>query len=171
MAAMSMASRVSIMTATSSVSVLPPLAGVLVAALKALGCGPWVKPDGCTVIMPGWMLSRPQIAPVDAHDAEIAVPADRIQWIEREGDGRELAAPLDRDLPGALVLLRLEGVVDPGRVENRRVEDRMAADQALLRQGEVVVGCLDHQRHGGFGGRQPPHRAARDHDVVAVAII
>ena len=29
-----------------------------VAALNAFGCGPCVKPDGCTVIMPGWMLSR-----------------------------------------------------------------------------------------------------------------
>jgi len=99
------------------------------------------------------------------------MPADRIQRIEREGHGRKLVAAFHRHFPGAFVLLGAEGVVDPGRVEHRRIEDRMPADQTLLRQGEVVVGRLDHQRRGGLGGREPPHRAARDHEVVAVVIV
>ena len=113
---------------------------------------------------------RPQVAPVDAHHAEIAMPADGIQRIEREGDGRQCVAPLHRHRPGALVLLRLEDLVDMRRVEHRRIEDRVPADQPLLGQREMIVRRLDHERGRRCGWRQAPHRAARDHDVVAVTI-
>ena len=88
------------------------------------------------------------------------------------GHGRERVAALDRDLPGALVLLRLEGVVDLRRVEHRRIEDRMAAERCRCPAGcswslvaSIISACVRLLR------LQPPHRAARDHDVVAVAIL
>src|SRR5215204_1298883 len=117
MAAMSMASRVSIMTATSSVSVLPPFVAAEEAALV-------IEDDLVEIIvvveerqaqrfrvalqrprhegadhepagherrvrrrrqMGAMAHQRTKIAPVDKHDAEIAVPADHVQRVEREG--------------------------------------------------------------------------------------
>ena len=66
-------------------------------------------------------------------DREVAVPADRIQRVERIGDDRQLAAPLDRHAPLVLALLGAERVVDLRRVQHRRVEQGVAADHAAVR--------------------------------------
>ncbi len=111
---------------------------------------------------------RPQVAHVDPHHRQLAVPAHRVERVERIGDQRHGVAPLHLDLPLGLVrLLREELGVDARRVEHRGVEDRVVAHEALVRQLVASVGGLDHQQVEWCSGLDPPHRAARQHEVVA----
>ena len=65
-------------------------------------------------------------------------------------------------------LLRAERVVDARRVEHRRIEDRVRPDESLLGQHVARVAGFDHAaRSIGAVGLEPPHRAARQHHVVA----
>ena len=113
---------------------------------------------------------RADVAPVEPHHGVVAVPAHRIQRVERVGDGADLVASLDTDLPSALVLLGLEGVVETRVVEHRRIEDRLWAEQALVRQLVGAVGVLDQQEVAGRARFDAPGGTARDHQIVAVAV-
>ncbi len=112
---------------------------------------------------------RADVAPVELHDGQIALPADRIQRIEWIGDRRSLVAPLHLQRPFA-VALRLERRVELRRIQRCRIEDRVRPQYAALRQPIAAVRRLDQQGGGGGLGLQPPHRAARQQQIVALAI-
>lgn len=114
---------------------------------------------------------RANIAPVKAYHGVVTVPADHVQRVVGVGHGADLAAPLDADLPGVLVLLRLEGVVDMRVLQHRQVEDRLRAEQALVRQLIGAVGVLDQQEVARCAGLDAPGGATGDQQVVAVAVL
>ena len=99
---------------------------------------------------------RADIAPVDAHRQIVAVPADGIERIIGEGDGRETVMPLDHDFPWLLALLRFEGFVDGGHIEHGRVENAPARRPGLyraagsrrwsLRSAGKLAGCAHSTR-------------------------
>ena len=103
------------------------------------------------------------IAPIEPHGQEIAVPANRVQGIVGIGDGRERVAALDAHRPFLALalggLLRLEDLIDRGHVEDGGIEDRRAAHQALLREPIAVVCGLDHEEHRGPLALEAPLRA------------
>ena len=111
---------------------------------------------------------RADFAHIELGHREVAVPADGVERIEGEGRAADSAAPLDPHLPCARPLLGAEGVVDARQDERSRVEYRMAADHALLRQPVEAAGRLDQQRLDRPFGVEPPHGAARDDDIVAL---
>ena len=81
------------------------------------------------------------------------------------------AAALDRHFPFALVGLRAEGIVDLRRVEHRRIEDARAARGCRVPAAcsEPFVASISSATRARLGF-EPPHRAARQHDIIAVAI-
>ncbi len=84
------------------------------------------------------------------------------------GDQRHLAAPLDLDHPRTrLGLLGGERSVKLRHIEQRRVEDRVVPDQALVRKHVARVRRLDQQKVHRRGAVDAPHRAARHDHVVA----
>jgi hypothetical protein len=109
------------------------------------------------------------IPPVDPHRAEIALPADGIQWVEGEGDTAQLAATFNHHIPLGLVLLRPETLIQSRDIQCRRVKNGMRAHQPLVRQLVTGIGGLDQQQADRFAAFQAPHGATRQDDVVTLA--
>ncbi len=55
---------------------------------------------------------RTNIAPVEAHHREIAMPTHRIQWIKRESNGADLPVAFHLHLRLLLRILRSELIID-----------------------------------------------------------
>ena len=72
------------------------------------------------------------VPPVELHRHECAMPAHRVQRVERVGDGGYLPAPLDEHTPGRLALLGPKEIVHRGCLQNSGVEYCMAAHHAFL---------------------------------------
>src|SRR5450759_2451732 len=78
---------------------------------------------------------RTDVAHVDARYAEIAVPADGVEWIERIRDGGDSCAALDAHLPArAVALLRVKCSVELRYIEHCSIKERMRSDEPFLRQ-------------------------------------
>src|SRR5216683_5857620 len=113
---------------------------------------------------------RAQIAPVDAHRRKVALPADRVERVEWVGHRREVIAPFDVDAPSAIsLLLCSKGGIDRRYVEHGGIEDRVGAEHALVGQAVAVVRRLDEENGHGTIAFDPPHRAAGQYDIIAVA--
>ncbi len=111
---------------------------------------------------------RPDVLDVDAHDRKVAMPAGRVERIERISYDRDCVVALDAHLPRAIVaLLRDEGSVHRRNIEHRRIEDCVRAEHALVRQRVAGVRGFDEHRGQRLLRLDPPHRAARNDDIVA----
>ncbi len=78
------------------------------------------------------------------------------------------AAPLHLHAPLLRVaLLGAECIVDLRNVEHRGIEQRVRAHEPLLRQRVARVGRFDGEHGERRRAVHAPHRAARNHDVVA----
>ena len=106
------------------------------------------------------------VAHIQSHWVEIALPAHRVQRVVGEGDGGDAVAPFDPDFPSPRSILRLEGFVDLGRVEHARVEGHVLAQRPAIRQRIGRAGGFDQQHVGRVDRRNAPHRSTRQHDVV-----
>ena len=91
---------------------------------------------------------RADVLHVDAHHREIAVPAHRIQRIERIGDGGDRAAPLHLHLPLLAARSAARGTRRPccGMSSIAGSKMRVRADEPFLRQRVAGVGRLDGER-------------------------
>src|SRR3989344_4758127 len=112
---------------------------------------------------------RANIAPVEAYHGVVAMPADHIQWVVGVSHSADLTTTLDANLPGVLVLLGLEGVIDARMIEHCRVEDRLRAEQALVRQLISTIGAFDQQHKGRLAGLYAPRGATRNQRAIALA--
>jgi hypothetical protein len=97
-----------------------------------------------------------------------AVPAGRVERIERIDHGRDLAAAADQHPPFIFVLLGLERLVDLRRLQHGFVIDCMPADHAAIRRLDGAVGAFEQQHGHRLRTLDPPHGRARQHDVVAL---
>src|SRR5262249_28470920 len=98
----------------------------------------------------GWYMvtmahHRSNVAPVEPHGREVALPAYGIERVERIGDRRDRTAALHLDTPFHFALLCAELVVQLRRIERCRVEERVRAKYAAVGQLVAAVCRLDHQ--------------------------
>ena len=111
---------------------------------------------------------RPYIAHVDAHDGQIALPANGVERIEGIGNHGRRAASFDFDAPfPAVALLRAEGVIDTWGVEHAGIEYGVLAEQSFLRELVAGIAGLHQQCGDRFADVDAPHGAAWNHDIVA----
>src|SRR3954453_5231509 len=108
--------------------------------------------------------NRPNIPHVDFPDSQIALPADHVNGVERVDYLRDLALPLDADLPLAIVIQVWGGLWGN---DHAGIVQRVVADQALV--GLVELGPrLDDQEEIVLRLRkQPVSYGARKDDVVS----
>ncbi len=115
---------------------------------------------------------RPQIAPVDAHHAEVAMPAHRIERIEQD------RSPSKAGCAASPIPSRCARPAGRGRHRrcaacrvspDRRWRDVRPRPFSGRVKWSLVASIINENR--GLGRLQAPHRAARDHQVVALAVI
>ena len=110
----------------------------------------------------------PDVANIEAHDGQLAMPAHRIKRIERVLNQRDFVVPFDLDDPRrGVTLLCQECIVDFGCIEHGRVEDRVVTHQAFLGQHVAGITGLYQQQVCRLRTLEPPHRSSRQDNVVA----
>src|ERR1700690_132861 len=86
-----------------------------------------------------------EVTYVESQHTAVALPADRVQWVERKGHSGQFIVAFDHQPPSAASRLALEGGVKAGPFENRWVEQRVSPQHASLRQSVGRLGRFDQQ--------------------------
>jgi hypothetical protein len=103
---------------------------------------------------------RPEVGHVQPERRQVALPADDVQRMVREGEGGDLAPAPHPDPEAAPLVVR----VGLGRLQHPRVEQGVVAEQPLVGQDELVP--LDEQEEVVGGLRDDPVGGALGHDQV-----
>ncbi|GAK34348.1 hypothetical protein AQ1_02246 [alpha proteobacterium Q-1] len=110
------------------------------------------------------------IPPIDPHRQQIPLPAHGIKGIERIGDDGGLPPALHHHPPRVFRLLGLESRIDMGGFKDRGIENGMGTHQPFFRQAIAGIRRLDQHHLAGLVRLDPPHGAARQQNIIAIAI-